>query len=111
MPKAPLTCQSTKACIVIRKNMSIPKSRIEEYCKTYFKWYAFIEHKGDIEPTTGIVEGTHYHIVGDYLTQRVRFSTRLEEIVKFFRFDNNNGIEIDKYQSMILSVQYLIQYR
>ena len=65
MSKKPLTCQSCKVDIVIRKNKEIPLSKIKEYCIQNFSRYAFIEHKGDIKPSTGEVEGVHYHICGD----------------------------------------------
>ena len=105
--KKPLTCQSTQVDIVIRKNIEISKSRLKEYCDTYFKQYAFIEHKGDKKPTTGEVEGVHYHIVGIYNDKKVAFSTRLNQIADFFRFENVNGIEIDQYRTFEGALQYL----
>lgn len=105
--KKPLTCQSTHLDIVIRKNKKIPIYKVKEYCQTYFKNYAFIEHEGDIKPSTGEVEGVHYHICGDTKTSKVPFSQRLNEIRDFFRFDNVNGIEIDQYISIEGAIQYL----
>lgn len=105
--KTPLTCQSRKVCIVIRKNKDISLSKIKEYCVVNFERYAFIEHKGDILPSSGEVEGTHYHIVGDMIGSKIPLSTRLNTLVKFFDFDNENGIEIEQYKSFEGSLQYL----
>lgn len=102
-----LTCQSTKANIVIRKNREIKADKLDAYCKEYFSRYAWIEHKGDISVKTGEVEGVHYHIVGDFKASKVAFSTRLNTIAAFFNFENADGIEIDKYNSLIGSLQYL----
>ena len=41
--KKPLTCQSRKVDIVIRKNKSIPIEKIKAYCQKEFERYAFIE--------------------------------------------------------------------
>lgn len=105
--KTPLTCQSTNVNIVIRKNKKLPIEKVKEYCELYFKTYAFIEHEKDIQPTDGEVEGCHYHIVGTFLKNKTPFSTRLNDIVKFFKFDNENGIQIDKYITFEGSLQYL----
>lgn len=102
-----LSSQTRKVNIVIRKNKEIPLSKIKEYCDIYFDRYAFIEHKCDKKPDTGEIEGCHYHIVGDYTTNKTPLSTRLNEIVKFFKFDNAHGIEIDGYRTFEGSLQYL----
>lgn len=106
--KAPLTCQSTHVFLVIRKDKKIPHEKIEEYCKRYFSMYCWIEHADDIQPDTGVKEGCHYHIVGDFLENKIRFSKRLNDIADFFGFDNNFGLEIDKYKDLPSCVQYLI---
>lgn len=105
--KATLECQSRKICLVIRKNKSIPLSKIQSYCEQEFEQYAFIEHKEDIHPVTKLVEPTHYHIVGNAKGSRIAFSTRLNTIVKFFKFENADGIEIDRYNSFVACLQYL----
>lgn len=105
--RKPLTCQSRKVCLVIRKGVEIKKEKIKEFCIEHFERYAFIEHKHDISPETGEIIPVHYHIVGDYKTAKTPFSTRLNDIVTFFRFDNANGIEIDQYNSFEGSLQYL----
>lgn len=105
--RKPLTCQSRKVCIVIRKNKEISVAKLKEFCLTYFERYAFIEHKGDLDAETGEVIPVHYHIVGDYISAKTPFSTRLNDICTFFRFDNANGIEIDQYNSFEASLQYL----
>lgn len=104
--RKPLTCQSRKVCIVIRKNRTLSKNSLDSYCKTYFERYAFIEHKGDLD-LDGCVIPVHYHIVGDFKTSKVPFSTRLNDIVTFFHLDNANGIEIDQYNTFEASLQYL----
>lgn len=105
--RKPLTCQSKKVCIVIRKNKEISLNRIKEYCIENFDRYAFIEHKGDKDSETGVILPVHYHLVGDFKTSKVAFSTRLNDIVTFFKLDNANGIEIDQYNSFEASLQYL----
>lgn len=106
--KKPLTCQSRQVDIVIRKNREIPQSKIKEYCIENFEQYAFIEHKGDTKPETGEVEGVHYHICGIMKGNKIAFSTRLNTIVAFFKFDNTNGIEIDQYRTLEGAIQYLV---
>lgn len=105
--KTPLICQSTRAFIVIRKNKQIKLDTIKEFCQKYFTRYAFIEHKDHIKVDTGEIEGIHYHIVGDYKKGKTPFSTRLNEIQKFFNFDNANGLEIEKYDTFEGALQYL----
>lgn len=102
-----LTCQSKKACIVIRKNKQLDIDKIKSYCDTYFEKYAFIEHKRDVKPDTSEIETVHYHIVGNFKASKVAFSTRLNDIVEFFKFDNACGIEIEMYKSLENSIQYL----
>lgn len=101
-----LTCQSTHACIVIRKGIEIPMAKIKKYCETYFSKYAFIEHKGHTDEKGDTIP-VHYHIVGDFLASKVAFSTRLNTIVDFFGFKNADGIQIEKYSSLERSIQYL----
>ena len=103
-----LTCQSVNVDLVIRKNKQISLDKIKAYCEKYCLKYAFIEHKGDIEPTTGEVEGVHYHLVLKYSASKVAFSTRLNEICDFFGFENSFGIQIDKIVSLERCLQYLI---
>lgn len=108
--KYPLTTQTYKITLVIRKNKRIPISKLKEYCETYFEEYSFIEHQKDIEPVTKLVEGCHYHIVGNLKLEyhRDRLQTTLNHCVDFFKFDNANGIEIDKYDKYVNCIQYLI---
>lgn len=106
--KYPLTTQTSHLFIVIRKNVEIDINLIESYCKEYFKEWSFIEHKGDIEPITALVEGTHYHIVGNAKKVKTPLSTHLNDLIRFFKFDSANGIQIDKYDNYISAIQYLI---
>ena len=105
--KTALTCQTKKINIVIRKGIKISKAKIKQYCEENFERYAFIEHDKDIKPDTAEVESVHYHIVGDFITSKTPLSTRLNTIVKFFGFDNANGIEIEQYRTFEGSLQYL----
>lgn len=105
--RKPLSCQSKKVCIVIRKNKTIPIDKLKDYCFSYFDKFAFIEHCKDIDSVSGEIIPVHYHIVGDFKTSKIPFSTRLNEICTFFHFDNSNGIEIDQYNSLECSIQYL----
>lgn len=106
--KTPLSSQTKKLNIVIRKNKDISIARLKEYCNDTFSEWAFIEHRGDIEPVTKLVEGVHYHIVGNAKTSRVALSTRLNTICQYFHFDNADGVEIEQYISFEGSLQYLI---
>lgn len=106
--KAPITCQSTRVDLVIRKNKEIPIEKIKAYCESECIRYAFIEHKGDTSSDTGEVEGVHYHLVLEYREGKVAFSTRLNTICKWFGFDNSNGLQIDKIGSLSKCLQYLI---
>lgn len=106
--KIPSTSQVRELFIVIRKNKEIPQCVIKEFCDLYFDRYAFIEHKEDIEPITGLVEGCHYHIYCHVGTKGVAKSTHLNNICKHFHFDNDDGICIEQVANRILCVQYLI---
>ena len=106
--KYPLTTQTTKLFIVIRKNKKFSKEFIKQYCDDHFENYAFIEHKEDIDPLNGMVIPVHYHIVGNALKKKTPLSTHLNDIVRYFRFDNANGIQIDKYDNYISALQYLV---
>jgi len=105
--KTPLTCQTTKVNIVIRKDKVLSLTKLKEFCNEYFGRYAFIEHKNDIQPDTCEIIPVHYHIVGDYKKGKTPLSTRINQIVQFFRFDNAYGIQIEKYYSFESSLQYL----
>lgn len=105
--RTPLTSQTRKVCLVIRKNKKIPLSKIEEYCKNEFERYAFIEHENHIDVKTGEIEGVHYHIVGDMIGSKIALSTRLNTICKYFGFDNQNGLEIEQYRTFEGALQYL----
>lgn len=105
--KTPLSSQTRKVCIVIRKNKDISKDLIKQYCDSEFERYAFIEHKGDRKADTGEIEGTHYHIVGDFKSNKTPLTTRLNTICKWFKFDNQNGLEIEQYRTFEGALQYL----
>lgn len=106
--RTPLTSQTRQLFIVIRVNKDLGKDKVKAYCDENFEQYAFIEHKDDINPNTKLVESLHYHIVGYAKGSRVALSTRLNTIVKFFKLDNSNGIEIEKYNDLCASIQYLL---
>lgn len=106
-----LDSQSRKVCIVIRKNkdrdINVVKNKIKEFCDSEFYKYAYIMHEKHVNEF-GEVETTHFHIVGEYNTNKTRLSTRLRTIVQYFGFDNENGIQIEVLKSWVNSVQYLI---
>lgn len=108
MSKASLSTQTGKLFIVIRKNKEIPINKIKEYCLTFGNEYAFITHKNDVDPLTGLVVPIHYHIVMNAKENKKRLSTHLNDLSTFFGFKDNNGIEIDKYRSYESALQYLI---
>lgn len=104
--KASLETMTCKIMLVIRKNVEIPQGDLKTFCETYFSRWAFIEHKNDVNPN-GEIEGVHYHIVGT-LPTRKRLATMLNVVADFFKFDNTNGIEIDKCNCLEGAYQYLI---
>lgn len=108
MNKASLQTQTGKLFIVIRKNKAIPEDKIKSYCLEFGIEYAFICHKKDIDPLTGVEIPIHYHIVMNAKDKRKRLSTHLEDIRSYFGFKNNDGIEVDKYRSYESALQYLI---
>lgn len=101
-----LQTQSKQFCCVIRKNVAIPSKKLTEFCSSYATQWAFIEHKGDISPESGEIEGIHYHLVL-LLPKRKRGYTILNDITKYFGFENGNGIEVAVMQSLEGSIQYL----
>lgn len=103
---ATLQTQSKQFCCVIRKNKDIPNKKLIEFCSQIATQWAFIEHKGDISRDSGEVEGVHYHLVL-LLPKRKRGYTLLNEITRFFGFDNSNGIEVAVMESLEGSIQYL----
>lgn len=106
--KATLTTQSYHWWITIRKNQKIPKAQLIEFCNslTQGDMYAFIEHEKDVSIETGEVEGVHYHIVLNS-AKRHQKAKILNDIVRFFDFDNPFGIEVDVYSSFEGCLQYL----
>lgn len=108
MAKASLNTQTGKLFIVIRKNKVLDVNKIKAYCSQYGCEYAFISHKEDKDPITGVIIPIHYHIVLNAKDKRKRLSTHLEDLRSFMGFKDNNGIEIDKYRSYESALQYLI---
>jgi len=106
--RTPISSQTTKLDIVIRKNIVIPINLLEDFCKIHFKKYAFCAHLHDVSPDTGEEEGAHYHIVADCKKNKTPISTRINDIRKFFGFENNFGINIQEYDSFEARFQYLI---
>lgn len=106
--KYPLITQTKKLFIVIRKNKEISKDLIKSYCDEFLESYAFIEHTRDVDPINAMIIPVHYHIVGCAKKARTPLSTHLNDIVKYFRFDNANGIQIDKYDNFVSAIQYLV---
>lgn len=106
--KATLTTQSHHWFITIRKNIDLPINVLKMFCEQYTggEMYAFIEHKGDISPLTGEVEGVHYHIVmnSEGRPQKIKI---LNDLVKTFNLDNPFGIEVDTYDTFEGCLQYL----
>lgn len=96
--------QSKQFAVVIRKNKPITKSKMIEFLSQYCSQWAYIEHKGDINPN-GELEGIHYHLCM-LLPKRKRVYTLLNDITTHFGFDNNNGIEVDILQSLEGLIQY-----
>lgn len=106
--KANLTTQSRRWFITIRKNIDLPINELKKWCE-YFaqsEMYAFIEHKGDISPDSGEVEGVHYHIVINMINRHQKIHI-LNDLVKTFNFSNAFGIEVDTYDTFEGCLQYL----
>ena len=106
--KANLTTQSRHWFITIRKNIDLPINDLKKWCEQFAQteMYAFIEHKGDISPDSGEVEGTHYHIVINMINRHQKIHI-LNDLVKTFEFDNPFGIEVDTYDTFEGCLQYL----
>lgn len=104
---APLSTQTAKHFVVIRKNRAYPINVIKDFLNANYKHWALIVHKEDKDPITGEIIPIHYHYVGDCMRRYVRMSTILNEIAKALKTDTN-GIEVDKYKNLELSLQYLI---
>lgn len=106
--KATLTTQSQHWFITIRKNIDLSKPLLKQWCESHAvnNMYAFIEHKGDISPTTNEVEGTHYHIVMDSLKRPQKIHL-LNDLVRTFGFETPFGIEVDTYDTFEGCLQYL----
>ena len=101
-----LITKTNKVCIVVRKNVPIDLSALNSWLHTYTEFFAWIKHEGDISPQ-GVEEGIHYHIVAR-LKERKRLSTTLYSITEALGFSNSIGLEIDRYNSLEGSLQYLI---
>jgi len=104
--KTPLTSQTKKVCIAIRRNVKIPYSALKNYCDNEFDRYAFIEHENTYD-VHGELIPVHYHIVGDFKGSKTPLSTRLNTLAKYFGFSDINHIEIEQYRSLEASIQYL----
>ena len=104
----PLSTQTRKIWLIIRKNIAIDMFLIKQYLTIYADEYAFIEHKGDIN-LEGEVEGIHYHCVYNLKDKykNDRLSTTLNHIVDVLKLDNAIGIQITKYDSFEGCLQYL----
>ena len=106
--KCNLSTQTAKIWLVIRKNESIDVNKIESYLRCVANEYAFIEHKCDIDPITGTFIGVHYHIWYNAKKKSQQLVKILNDWCDYLGFDNNNGVEIEKYSSTELCIQYLI---
>ena len=106
--KANLTTQSRHWFITIRKNIELPINELKKWCEQFAQteMYAFIEHKGDISPDSGEVEGTHYHIVINMINRHQKIHI-LNDLVRTFNFSNPFGIEVDTYDTFEGCLQYL----
>lgn len=105
--KTPLTSKTQHLNIVINTTeRDIGEREIKCYCEQYFNDYAFIKHDKDVLDS-GELKHVHYHIVGN-AKDKSRLSTHLNRLVECLDLSNAFGVEIDKYQSFIGSIQYLI---
>lgn len=103
----PLSCQTNKHFVVIRKNRSYPLHVITEFLDNYYEKYALIVHEKDIDPVTKVIIPTHYHYVGIGLIKKTPMTTYLNALSKHLKTDNN-GIEFDSYRTLEGALQYLI---
>ena len=102
-----LSTQTGKHFIVIRKNKEIPLKVITDFLDMNYKEYALIVHKSDKDPTTGEIIPVHYHYVGNCTRRDIRLSTLINELSTALKCDKQ-CISADKYNSLELSLQYLI---
>lgn len=103
----PLSCQTKKHCVVIRKNRAYPLQHIIDFLNEYYVKWALIVHEKDKDPNTGLVIPTHYHYVGIGKKDKTPMSVYLNALSKWLKTDNV-GIEFDSYRSLEGSLQYLI---
>lgn len=103
----PLSCQTTKHFVVIRKNRAYPLHVIKEWLDNNYKQYALIVHDKDIDPITKQVIPVHYHYVGIALKNKTPMSTFLNDLSKTLKTDNV-GIEFDSFAFLEKALQYLI---
>lgn len=103
-----LDTQTYKHFVVIRKNKELPLNVLKQYLKDNYDQYCLIVHDKDKDKKTGLTAPIHYHFVGNCKTKRIRLQKVLNDISKVFKFDNNHGIEVDKYKTLENSLQYLI---
>lgn len=103
----PLSCQTKKHFVVIRKNRSYPIKTITDFLDNHYEKWALICHKQDEDPTTHLVIPTHYHYVGIGLKDKTPMQTYLNALAKHLKTDTN-GIEFDSYRSLEGALQYLI---
>lgn len=107
-PKYPLTTQTQKICVVIRKPEPIKVELLESWLRENCEKWAYVTHKNHIDPVTHGVIPVHYHFVAKIKKQKSPLSVTLNSLVKFLRLDNADGVQIDKYDSEIKMLQYLI---
>ena len=101
--------KKTRFCTICIRKLVYPTNfdnKLVEYLNSFCETYTYIKHDNDIN-VNGEYENTHYHLVVVY-KQNQRLSTRLNNIVDYFGFDNAFGIKVEKTISNIASIQYLI---
>lgn len=103
----PLSCQTTKHFVVIRKNRQYPIETIQDFLNQYYVKWALIVHEKDRDPITHDIIPIHYHYVGIGNKSKTPMSTYLNALSKHLKSDNN-GIEFDSYRTLEGALQYLI---
>lgn len=101
--------KKTRFCTICIRKQSYAlnfDNKLKDYCDDFCERYTYIKHENDVS-VKGLLEDTHYHLVLVYKKNQ-RLSTRLNELVQYFGFDNPFGIQVDKTISTTNSIQYLI---
>lgn len=103
----PLSSQTTRHFVVIRKNREYPIEVLKKYLNDNFEKWALVVHKDHLDPKDHkTIIPIHYHFLGIYRKSRTPLSTAMNSLSKYLK-TNNDGIEYDGYKYFEKALQYL----